>query len=62
MGLLRSIAIGAAVAYGVSYITKKRADGTSLADELVDKAPEWFGKAKKYGEEALETVKERVKS
>lgn len=48
MGLLRLLVTGAAVAAGAHYITKKRPDGTSIADDLKAKAPEWMEKAKPY--------------
>ena len=48
MGLFRLLVTGAAVAAGVHYITKKRPDGTSIADDLKAKAPEWMEKAKPY--------------
>jgi len=48
MGLFRLLLTGAAVAAGVHYVTKKRPDGTSIADDLKAKAPEWMEKAKPY--------------
>ncbi|MDB5120922.1 MAG: hypothetical protein JWN56_2140 [Sphingobacteriales bacterium] len=48
MGLLRLLVTGAAVAAGVHYVTKKRADGSSIADDLKAKAPEYMDKAKPY--------------
>ena len=51
MGLLRFIVIGAAVAAGVKYATKKRPDGKSFVDDLSEKAPEWIDKAKQYGDQ-----------
>ncbi|MEO6151401.1 MAG: YtxH domain-containing protein [Mucilaginibacter sp.] len=62
MNLLKFIAIGAAVAYGVSYVTKKQANGRSIFDDLADKAPDWADDLKKYGEDALAKVSERVQS
>jgi hypothetical protein len=50
MGLLRLLVVGAAVAAGVNYATKKGANGRSLVDDLSDKAPEWMEKAKQYSE------------
>lgn len=49
MGLLKTLAIGAAVAYGINYASKKRPDGKSLMDDIKEKAPEWMNKAKEYG-------------
>jgi len=51
MGLLRTLAIGAAVAYGINYATKKRPDGKSLVDDIKERAPEWMNKAKEYGDQ-----------
>ena len=48
MGLLRLLFTGAAVAAGAYYVTKKRPDGTSIADDLKAKAPEWMDKAQPY--------------
>lgn len=48
MGMLRLLVVGAAVAAGIHHITKKREDGTSLMDDLKEKAPQWMDKAKPY--------------
>lgn len=48
MGLLKYLVVGAAVAAGVNYATKKRENGRSVLDDLSDKAPEWMDKAKEY--------------
>ena len=55
MNLLKYALIGSAVVYGIQYVTKKRADGTSIMDDIMNKAPEWVNKGKQY---AMETVKE----
>ena len=64
MGLLRFIVVGAAVGYGVNYITKKGPDGRSILDEFTENPPDWFEKAKKYAEDtvnqAVKTAKENV--
>ena len=56
MGLLKFIIVGAAVGYGVNYITKKGPDGKSVLDDITENGPEWFDKAKKYAEDAVERV------
>ena len=62
MSLLKYIAIGAAVAYGISYVVKKSEDnGKSLIDELADKAPDLVDKLKEYAKDAIEQVSERAK-
>lgn len=48
MSLFKFLALGAAVAVGVNYITKKGTNGRSIVDDLSDKAPEWMDKAKPY--------------
>jgi hypothetical protein len=58
MGLLKYIIVGAAVGYGISYITKKGPDGRSILDDITDKAPDWIDQAKKFAEETVEHVKE----
>jgi len=60
MGLLKFIIVGAAVGYGVNYITKKGADGRSILDDITENAPEFFDKAKKYAEDAVEQVIQKV--
>lgn len=46
--------------YGVKYITKKRADGSSILDELTEKAPEWINKGKNYVEKTLNEVTDNL--
>jgi hypothetical protein len=58
MGLLKFIIVGAAVGYGISYITKKGPDGRSILDDITDKAPEWLDQARKFAGETIEQVKE----
>ncbi|MBC7915508.1 MAG: YtxH domain-containing protein [Pyrinomonadaceae bacterium] len=51
MGFFKNLLVGAAVIAGINYITKKRPDGTSVVDDLKEKAPEWMEKAKQFGQE-----------
>jgi len=60
MSILKYALIGAAVVYGVKYITKKRADGSSILDELTEKAPEWINKGKNYVEKTLNEVTDNL--
>jgi len=46
MGLLKFIVVGAAVGYGINYITKKGENGRSILDDVIEDAPEWMDKAK----------------
>ena len=49
MGLLKMIIVGAAVAAGVKYATKKREeDGRSMVDDFKDNIPEWKEKAMQF--------------
>lgn len=57
MGLIKMAIIGAAVAYGINHITKKREDGTSILDDLTNQAPEWMDKAKQYATQAVNDVR-----
>ena len=58
MSLLKFAVIGAAVGYGIHYITKKGPDGRSILDEVADKTPEWIDQAKKFASETVEQVRQ----
>lgn len=60
MNLLKFIIVGAAVGYGINYITKKNEDGRSIIDDLADRAPDWFDKAKQFADDALGKVGKSV--
>lgn len=61
MNLLKYIAIGAAVAYGISYIAKKNEGSSkSIIDDLADKAPDLIDKLKGYAKDAIEQVSQRA--
>ena len=62
MGLLKFIVVGAAVGYGVNYITKKGINGRSILDDFTEDAPEWFEKAKKYAEDTVDQVVKNVQT
>ncbi|NCD70818.1 YtxH domain-containing protein [Mucilaginibacter agri] len=62
MNLLKYIAIGAAVAYGISYIAKKNeGSAKSIIDDLADKAPDLVDKLKNYAKDALEQITDKAK-
>lgn len=44
---LKSFALGAAVAYGIQHITKKREDGSSILSDFVEDPATILGKPKK---------------
>ncbi|MCO5949207.1 MULTISPECIES: YtxH domain-containing protein [Mucilaginibacter] len=56
MSIFKFIIVGAAVGYGINYITKKNADGRSIIEDLADNAPDWFEKAKHLAQDALGKV------
>lgn len=60
MGLLKFIIVGAAVGYGINYITKKGPDGRSILDDIAENAPDWFDKAKKYTAETVDSIVSNV--
>jgi hypothetical protein len=62
MGLLRFIAVGAAIGYGINYITKKGPNGRSILDEVTEDAPEWLEKAKSFATEKVEQVVQQAKT
>ena len=60
MKILTLALVGAAVAYGISYITKKNENGVSILDELTQKAPEWMEKGKQYATQTINDVTENI--
>lgn len=56
MSIFKFALIGAAVAYGITQITKRREDGTSILDNLTEKAPEWMDKAKQFVSQKMDEV------
>lgn len=61
MSLLKYAVLGAAVAYGVKYLTKKGIDGKSVIDNLKDKAPEYADKVKAAADQYVSEVSQKVK-
>ncbi|MBB5395733.1 YtxH domain-containing protein [Mucilaginibacter sp. AK015] len=61
MGLLKFIAVGAAIGYGINYITKKGPNGRSILDDITEEAPEWFNKAKTYATEKVEQAAQQAR-
>jgi hypothetical protein len=62
MGLLKFIIVGAAVGYGINYITKKGEGGRSILDDITEKAPDWFDQAKKFAGDTVDQVKQTVQA
>lgn len=62
MGLLKFLVVGAAVAAGVNYATRKRPDGKSLIDDVSEKAPEWMDKAKQVGNQVKDQISQRLQT
>ncbi|MBB3054667.1 hypothetical protein [Mucilaginibacter gotjawali] len=62
MHLLKYIIVGAAVGYGVNYITKKGASGRSIIEDLADNIPNWFDEGKKVAVETINAVNNSVKT
>jgi hypothetical protein len=60
MGLLKFIIVGAAVGYGINYITKKDENGRSILDDITEKAPGWFDQAKKFTTDTIDQVKQHA--
>jgi hypothetical protein len=60
MGLLKFIAVGAAIGYGINYITKKGENGRSILDDITEDAPEWFDKAKQFATEKVDQAVEKA--
>jgi len=62
MRLLTFIIVGAAVGYGINYIIQKDDHGRSILDDLADKAPDFFDKAKQFTEETVGQISNLVRS
>jgi hypothetical protein len=56
MRILKFALIGAAVAYGINELTKKRENGSSILDDLTNNAPDWMDKAKEYATQAVDKI------
>ncbi len=56
MSILKFALLGAAVAYGITQITKRREDGTTILDDLTSRAPEWMDKAKQFATQKMDEV------
>jgi len=61
MKILTLMIAGAAIAAGVTYITRKREDGTSILDDLTNKAPEWMEKGKQYATQTIDQVSDQIR-
>ena len=62
MSILKFAMIGAALGYGIYYVTKKREDGTSIIDDLAENAPEWFDKGKQYATQTIDQLTDSIKN
>jgi len=61
MGHFKTFMLGVAVAFGVYYITRKREDGTSMLDEILEHPSEFVDKAKDYAiDQAIRTLKQKI--
>ena len=60
MRILKFAIAGAIIAAGVTYITQKREDGTSILDDLTENAPDWVTKAKDLAAQAVDKVTETI--
>lgn len=59
MRILKFMAIGAAVGYGIYYVTRKKENGKSILEEVLEDAPDYMDRAKKYMEYTIDQVAER---
>ena len=60
MRILKFIAMGAAVGYGIYYLTKEKENGKSILDELIEEGPDYVDRAKKYMEYTVDQISERL--
>jgi len=66
MGFIKTFMLGAAVAYGIQYITKKREDGSSILSDFMDNPPDMVKDMQAYAnnavEDALTAAKQAISS
>ena len=55
---IKSFILGAAAAYGIQHITKKRIDGSSILSDFMDNPPELVKKAQTYATEKVDDLME----
>jgi hypothetical protein len=60
MRILKFVAVGAAVGYGIYYLTKEKENGKSILDELIEEGPDYVDRAKKYLEYTVDQISERL--
>jgi len=58
MSLFKLILVGAAVGYGINYLTKKGTNGRSVMDDITENAPDWLDQAKKFAQDNLGSIVE----
>jgi len=61
MKTLTLILAGTALAAGVAYVTRKRENGTSILDDLTNKAPQWMEKGKQYATQTIDQVTDQIR-
>ena len=60
MRIWKFVALGAAVGYGIYYLTKERENGKSILEELIEDGPDYVDRAKKYIEYTVDQISERL--
>ncbi len=60
MRILKFMAMGAAVGYGIYFLTREKENGKSLLDELIEEGPDYVDRARKYMEYTLDQISERL--
>jgi hypothetical protein len=60
MRMLKFMAVGAAVGYGIYYLIREKENGKSVLEELLEDAPDYVDRAKKYVEFTIDQVAERL--
>jgi hypothetical protein len=60
MRIIKFMAIGAAVGYGIYYLTREKENGKSILDELLENGPDYLDRTKKYVEYTVDQIAERL--
>jgi hypothetical protein len=56
MGIIKYAILGAAVAFGIKQLTKKRENGTSVLDDFAEQSPELVDKVKGFANQAVDQL------
>ncbi|HVW13559.1 MAG TPA: hypothetical protein VHB54_07060 [Mucilaginibacter sp.] len=60
MRIVKFMVVGAAVGYGIYYLTKEKENGKSILEELIEDGPDYVDRARKYLEYTVDQIAEQL--